>query len=442
MCRQLDVIVKHIPSELNYADSISRAKINDKVIDGTHVCKAMSVSEVAFDYREITDDEMAENIVETNDEEPCSQYTTSPVANATEPTTATTNGRDTQCIPTSPVANATNTSTTTTGAKLIEEVTTSPVANATTNSSTVGALVMTLNCDGIDLPNYGSFTTEQQEELRELTRYAKPVEEIDPELLQDGNYEDRVSACVIRAQELDDDLKDFKNLLLEKVTYKELGMKGGKLRRLARICYVDQHGIVRRHPSPERLRHAEEDDDGVIYLGNSKYTSALIRILSTIYHYKYMHLGSRRVCHLLQRRFYCKKMHRLVSFSLRCWDVSTTGHVLGVPTLPHDANLRARRCQRIPMSIHYTYLRLLGLYKGTFLSTLSDHAKSNNCTNVVHDLHQNLGESMADVFAKYEHAIQLLSVDSVDAEARLDSLRQAEQRVYYRDYVMIENDTN
>ncbi|EER15253.1 hypothetical protein Pmar_PMAR006985 [Perkinsus marinus ATCC 50983] len=94
------------------------------------------------------------------------------------------------------------------------------------------------------------------------------------------------------------------------------------------------------------------------------------------------------------------------------------------------------------MSIHYTYLRLLGLYKGTFLSTLSDHAKSNNCTDVVHDLHQNLGESMANVFAKYEHAIQLLSVDSVDAEARLDSLRQAEQRVYYRDYVMIENDTN
>ncbi|EER01633.1 hypothetical protein Pmar_PMAR001911 [Perkinsus marinus ATCC 50983] len=207
MCRQLDVIVKHIPSELNYADSISRAKINDKVIDGTHVCKAMSVSEVVFDYREITDDELAENVVETNDEEPCSQYTTSPVANATEPTTATTNGRDAQCIP-------------------IQKVTTSPVANATTNSSTVGALVMTLNCDGIDLPNYGSFTTEQQEELRELTRYAKPVEEIDPELLQDGNYEDRVSACVIRAQELDDDLKDFKNLLLEKVTYKELGMKG------------------------------------------------------------------------------------------------------------------------------------------------------------------------------------------------------------------------
>ncbi|EER00194.1 hypothetical protein Pmar_PMAR017052 [Perkinsus marinus ATCC 50983] len=94
-------------------------------------------------------------------------------------------------------------------------------------------------------------------------------------------------------------------------------MKGGKLRRLARICYVDQHGIVRRHPSPERLRHAEEDDDGVIYLGNSKYTSALIRVLSTIYHYKYMHLGSRRVCHLLQRRFYCKKMHRLISSSLR-----------------------------------------------------------------------------------------------------------------------------
>ncbi|EER11299.1 hypothetical protein Pmar_PMAR027054 [Perkinsus marinus ATCC 50983] len=227
---------------------------------------------------------------------------------------------------------------------------------------------------------------------------------------------------------LDDDLKDFKNLLLEKVTYKELGMKGGKLRR--------------RHPSPERLRHAEEDDDGVIYLGNSKYTSALIRILSTIYHYKYMHLGSRRVCHLLQRRFYCKKMHRLVSSSLRCWDVSTTGHVLGVPTLPHDANLRARRCQRIPMSIHYTYLRLLGLHKGTFLFTLSDHAKSNNCIDVVHDLHQNLGESMANVLAKYEHAIQLLSVDSVDAEARLDSLRQAEQRIYYRDYVMIENGTN
>ncbi|KAF4684832.1 hypothetical protein FOZ60_007278 [Perkinsus olseni] len=46
--------------------------------------------------------------------------------------------------------------------------------------------------------------------------------------------------------------------------------------------------------------------------------------------------------------------------ALRCWDVSTTYYVLGVPTLPNDANLNARTCQRIPMSVHYAYLRLLG----------------------------------------------------------------------------------
>ncbi|KAF4648179.1 hypothetical protein FOL46_003271, partial [Perkinsus olseni] len=165
MCRQLDVIVKHIPSELNYADSISRAKFNDKSIDGAHVCKAVSVSEVVFDYRETTSDEAAEDIAKTNDEDPCQRLTTSPVANATNTSTTTTTGREGQNVTTSPVANATNTSTTTIIAGEAENVTTSPVANATNNSPTTKALVMTLNCDGIDLPDYNTFTTEQQEEL-------------------------------------------------------------------------------------------------------------------------------------------------------------------------------------------------------------------------------------------------------------------------------------
>ncbi|KAF4732197.1 hypothetical protein FOZ62_032449, partial [Perkinsus olseni] len=101
--------------------------------------------------------------------------------------------------------------------------------------------------------------------------------------------------------------------------------------------------------------------------------------------------------------------------ALRCWDVSTTYYVLGVPTLPNDANLNARTCQRIPMSVHYAYLRLLGLYKGTFLSTLSDHARANGDVALADELHHNVGEAMSNVFAKYEVHLQLFNVGNVDS---------------------------
>ncbi|KAF4647487.1 hypothetical protein FOL47_004529, partial [Perkinsus chesapeaki] len=179
------------------------------------------------------------------------------------------------------------------------------------------ANVMMLNVDGIDLPNFYDLDADEQEELKLLARYAKPVEEVEEELQHDGNYETTLMTCLLRAQSLDKDLRDFNDLLKKKVTANDLRVKGVKLRRLARICYLDENGLIRRHPSPERLRKVEEDVNGVVYLGNNSYTAALIKLLAVIYHYKHLHLGARRVCNLLQRRFYCKRMTRLVSSSLR-----------------------------------------------------------------------------------------------------------------------------
>ncbi|KAF4678811.1 hypothetical protein FOZ60_016045 [Perkinsus olseni] len=107
--------------------------------------------------------------------------------------------------------------------------------------------------------------------------------------------------------------------------------------------------------------------------------------------------------------------------ALRCWDVSTTYHVLGVPTLPNDANLNARH---------------------VFLAALCDHARANGSVGLADELHHNVGEAMSNVFAKYEVHLQLFNVGNVDSVVRLDALRQAEQRVYYRDYVMDEDNDN
>ncbi|KAF4647324.1 hypothetical protein FOL47_004742, partial [Perkinsus chesapeaki] len=121
MCRELDVIIKHIPSELNYADSVSRAKFNEGSISGAAVLKAATVSNVVYDYREAKDEIEEDTTIEEenldyNDTTTTTSLSTnSPVANATTlpPTNA-------------PVANATT-----------PTVTNSPVANATKNLPTV-----------------------------------------------------------------------------------------------------------------------------------------------------------------------------------------------------------------------------------------------------------------------------------------------------------------
>ncbi|KAF4678090.1 hypothetical protein FOL47_005369 [Perkinsus chesapeaki] len=296
MCRQLDVTVKHVPTELNYADSISRAKVSsDNGIDGTLVVKAMTVSNVAYDYTQDVDD-CSTPTAGSEDEvgTPSMIYETpDSVAGFT---------KDFSSVTTSPVANATN------DIKGCHQDDAVP---------TLSASIMTINVDGIDLPNYNSFTSEEKSELFALAQYARPPEEVDERLLQDGSYERCLLQCIRRSQETDEDLNDLKKALKKKTPYSHFGVKANKLRRWSQICYLDADDILRRQPSAEKFRKVDEDKNGVIYLGTGNYSRAVQRLLAVVYHYKYIHLGARRVANLIQRRFYAKRITRVVRSTLR-----------------------------------------------------------------------------------------------------------------------------
>ncbi|KAF4730788.1 hypothetical protein FOZ63_028678 [Perkinsus olseni] len=51
LCKELNVIILHVPSELNYADSISRARTTKVDIDASAVLNSMTTSSVIYDYR-------------------------------------------------------------------------------------------------------------------------------------------------------------------------------------------------------------------------------------------------------------------------------------------------------------------------------------------------------------------------------------------------------
>ncbi|KAF4713013.1 hypothetical protein FOZ63_015839, partial [Perkinsus olseni] len=53
MCKELDCVIKHIPSELNFADSITRARLDfGRSIKVEEVLAAIDSSTVVYDYRE------------------------------------------------------------------------------------------------------------------------------------------------------------------------------------------------------------------------------------------------------------------------------------------------------------------------------------------------------------------------------------------------------
>ncbi|KAF4651014.1 hypothetical protein FOL47_000712 [Perkinsus chesapeaki] len=55
LCKELDVIILHIRSELNYVDTVSRAKLQQDHIDPSEVLRATTVAKVIYDYRDTPD---------------------------------------------------------------------------------------------------------------------------------------------------------------------------------------------------------------------------------------------------------------------------------------------------------------------------------------------------------------------------------------------------
>ncbi|KAF4652560.1 hypothetical protein FOL47_011029 [Perkinsus chesapeaki] len=157
----------------------------------------------------------------------------------------------------------------------------------------------------------GHFPADEASELGSLMAYATPDGRYDGELLNDEGFEETVTVCARRCQMVDGELCQFRLYLVGDIAKAQLGLKSTTLERLGRICYVDRDGLVHRRPSS-----MDESDrlygKGVLYLGESDYSSCMVRILAVIYHYIYGHLGGPRVYGKLTLRFWRKGLKRLV----------------------------------------------------------------------------------------------------------------------------------
>ncbi|KAF4739780.1 hypothetical protein FOZ62_025379, partial [Perkinsus olseni] len=243
MCKELDVIVRHVPTQLNLADSISRGNYGmAKSIKHHEVLASLSSSSVVYDYRETPE----EGKVEVN-------------------------GIDSEGL----------------------------------------CGVMVVNSDGINVPDLDGLESEEYEELVELERYARPDGRVGEGLLNDEEFTTCVRRCVLRCQVSDEDLRQFREYLLKRLKRSELGIRAKVLQRLSKICYVDNDGLIHRHPSSED-EGIREQGRGVVYLGQSDFSEKFVRLMAVVYHYIYTHLGSRRVCRKLKMKYYRKGMDRLV----------------------------------------------------------------------------------------------------------------------------------
>ncbi|KAF4678448.1 hypothetical protein FOZ60_016573, partial [Perkinsus olseni] len=244
LCKELDVIVLHVPSELNYADSVSRARTTGDLINPTAVLNSMTTAKVIYDYREHPD-EFDEDVV----------------------------------------------------------------------ISTTAPSVLAINQDGIDLPEVGPLPEDQRGELEAIMDYAKPSDRITEGLLEDSQFTTRVQECVLRSQLEDQDIRDLKTILQGESTTALYGVRATRLQRLSKVCFLDDDGLLRRYPEPHRLTQPH-NEKGVLCLGRSLYSAFLIRVLATIFHYLYGHLGAKRVHILLRRDYWRDSMFRLIRITI------------------------------------------------------------------------------------------------------------------------------
>ncbi|KAF4692024.1 hypothetical protein FOZ60_014349 [Perkinsus olseni] len=173
---------------------------------------------------------------------------------------------------------------------------------------------ITVNPDGIPLPKISDIEDpEQHAELDRILRYAKQQYTSDQDSPLDTiEFVDAIETCAHRCQHLDEDLRLLKSYLEGKGNKNKMGVKATYITRLATICILDDHGLIRRYPQQSEWKRAFEDPLGVIFLGGSDYAKKLITLLAIIYHYVYLHKAHRKITAQLQRRYNGKGLPTIV----------------------------------------------------------------------------------------------------------------------------------
>ncbi|EER19175.1 hypothetical protein Pmar_PMAR028640 [Perkinsus marinus ATCC 50983] len=361
LCVQLDATVRHIPSGCNPADSVSRYAMG-RDFDGHKLSEAIDSASVIYDYREDTNDEewqFNEDIychVASCIHDPERDLLFSPIPSVTAgccatlapPTTANAGCYATLAPPTTANAGCYATLApnityaygsrpfcpTTLWLSLSTVVDVGcgqtvqseqeirgpyqkmkskaklgvyPSRSPTATNIGCGGRCCLINCDGIDVPNIDKtdLSAELKDELKNLARHIDVSRGTEADLshLQDSiEFNSDLNTCLRRCQSEDEDLAKFRDYLLGKLPRRSVGMRSTTFDRMESHCHLDQDGIIRQRPwyeGPSR----EDDVDGMIYLGGSRYARLVCSLLCVIYHYVLAHTGQRKLRLYLQRRF-------------------------------------------------------------------------------------------------------------------------------------------
>ncbi|KAF4695311.1 hypothetical protein FOZ60_005177 [Perkinsus olseni] len=250
LCVDLDAVIYHVPSGVNPADSLTRAKpgiyrYDDKIVN------AIKLATVIYDYKD------QDAGIDPPD----------------DPTTT---------------------------------------LDLPPYQFTINAIIV--NPDGISFPDLTTLTNqEQRAELDRVMSYAKQQYTSDDDRPMDTiDFVDAIKACAHRCQQLDEDLRLLKKYLEGNITNDDMGIKATYISRLATICELDENGIVRRRLQQSEWKHIHEDPNGVIFLGGSDYAKKLMAILAIIYHYTYLHKAHQKVTGQIQRRYNGKGLPTIV----------------------------------------------------------------------------------------------------------------------------------
>ncbi|KAF4649511.1 hypothetical protein FOZ61_001229, partial [Perkinsus olseni] len=175
-----------------------------------------------------------------------------------------------------------------------------------------------INCDGLDIPDIDKtdLTAEMKDELRRLARHIDTSRGSDADLssLQDNiEFNDDLNTCLRRCQSEDEDLAKFRDYLSGHVPRGSVGMRTTTFNRMEHHCHLDPNGIIRQRPWYEGPSREDDDADGMIYLGVSRYARLVCSLLCAIYHYILSHPGRRKLRLYLQRRFMGRGLSKIIS---------------------------------------------------------------------------------------------------------------------------------
>ncbi|KAF4677849.1 hypothetical protein FOZ60_017148, partial [Perkinsus olseni] len=321
LCLELRAHIKHVASNCNPSDSISRCSL-PKSFNCSNLASALEGPSVTYyPGEELSSGDSSYVQGQTVTSAPCTedagyaQDQTVTNASSTEDAgyaqglfmTNASSSEDAGYPPLYKVASLLDDDFFYGSSMSVDDLPVSPPEASTSPSSRAGH-VMLVNSDGLDLPNISGLdlSDDEKEELRLLLEFVdttRGITDSSESTLDNIEFQRRLTVCARRCQSNDTDLSKFRDYLEGKTAVGSLGLRKTVFQRLSKHCSLDTDGLIRQRRWYSSNSETDSDDGGTIYLGNSRYAYQVLCILVGIYHYSFGHPGQRRLRSIIKKRF-------------------------------------------------------------------------------------------------------------------------------------------